>query len=124
MTMVKDDLLACLADATDLGMADACDYTTQAGPVITTTLACVEESGPNIEDVGGEVRRRTLQALGPAEDFAAPKREELVQIATGPYAGSWRIIAIGSRDSAGQLLTLREDARIRMRPPGVERMPQ
>lgn len=123
MTMQSDDLSTVLADAVDLGLADACTYTPVGGSPITTTIATTESPEPFEEDIGGEIRRRTLEALAPAEDIPSPSRDDEIQIATGPYVGTWHVIRIGLRDSAGQMLTLREDVRRATRAAGVERMP-
>ncbi len=123
MGMMSDDLSAVIADAAGLGLADSCTYTPVGGSPITTTMAVLESPEPPEEDVGGEIRRRTLEALAPAADITSPSRDDEVQIATGAYVGTWIVIRIGLRDSASQLLTLREDVRRAMRAAGVERMP-
>jgi hypothetical protein len=114
MGMLDDDLSAIHADALSLGMADAVTYTTTAAVVTTGTGTFMEMPEPFIHAEGAEVRRRTCQFECGIALIASPSKGDTVTAASCVYAGTWTVVDCGSADSAGWVLTVRLDDRVKM----------
>jgi hypothetical protein len=108
MGMLDDDLAMIHADALALGMATACTY---AGTAITATFQ--ETPQPFINDEGSEVRRREASISVAVADVATPAKGDAVVVASGVYAGTWKVIEISTPDDGCLMLTCRFDDRIK-----------
>lgn len=117
------DLTALLADAADLGLADAATYTPLAGSPVELTVTCRDDPQADFSDVGGRIRRRQAVALLEGLAVAAPVQGDRLEIAMGDFVGSWIVVGVGQRDQAGQLVTLRFDDAVRAEVGGIVRDP-
>jgi hypothetical protein len=114
---VSSDVLTLLLDLRSMGLA--CDATYGAGIIV----AAIEDNGrPPQYDDGGEITRRTATATVARSQVPSPVKGESLTVIGTAWAGTWRIVEVGSTDDGSWSLTLQADALTAVRAPGARRL--
>jgi hypothetical protein len=113
MTLAAD-LAALLADAVDLGLADAATYTPVSGASVAVVAALAELADDLAQRPAGHDRVRLADALIDRAALGAitPAHGDTLAVASGAQAGTWIVLGIERRDAVALVLRVRRSDRV------------